>query len=275
MILLHPITRREIHAEACEWVSGGAYFRCPSTGFEWFYPQPSNVPVFPDFSEVAEAILQNPDAETILNAMPVNEIAALAWVEKNVRRGARIVELFAETGRFAWLLKDRGFEVYLADPLASHVSALSKKGFRAVQALSPSELPGDYVEPEAVIILESLVRLPDPLRYVESVRRRFPKASIYLTVPTMRRPLMILRSSSGVGYPPDFLTRWTKAALHLLLEEAGYKAHSKIIRPRFASEFSYKSWKNFLFWKLSSLFMWANGELEFSLAAWGSPRQDT
>lgn len=272
MILTHPISGRETHAEAAEWLPGCAYFRCPKTGLEWLDPVPENAPVFPDFSVYADGLLAGAAPGIIGALLEPNERAALAWTHANVARGARIVELFAETGRFAWQLRSEGYDVRLADPLASHVAVLRKHGFTAQQSASPEDLPASWADADAVIILESIVRSPRPAALMAALRARFPRAQVFLTAPSMRRPLKLPGVDRRTGYPPDFLTRWTVAALRELLAAHGYAARGRAVTPRLLASAGRRGWRGKIYLALMVLLMRMSREYEFSVSAWGRPR---
>mgnify|MGYP001611834126 CR=1 FL=1 len=273
MILKHPITGRETHAEAVEWLPGCAYFRCGRTGLQWLEPQPISGPVYPDFSEDADDLLGRATPELIKTWLTPNEQAALEWVRGNLSPGAEIVELFAETGRFAWQLRSFGYEVRLADPLAAHVSVLRKHGFTSMQTANPAELPPDWSEADAVIILESLVRVAQPAVFMAALRARLPRAQVFITAPSLRRPLKLPGVDRRTGYPPDFLTRWTVEALRELLATSGYVAHGRSITPGMLRSLrKRRRWRGRVFVVFQVLLMIASGEYEFSVSGWGRPR---
>lgn len=270
MILKHPISGHETAAEAVEWLPGCAYFQCPKTKLQWLDPQPEHGPGFPDFSDYSKVLLKNASEEDLLRTLPPNENAALEWITKQIRPRAKIVELFAEAGRFAWLLRAKGFEVCVSDPLANHVSVLRSHNFDAEKANSPDDLPDTWSDADAVIILESIVRVAQPGAFMHTLRRRFPKAKVFITAPSLRRPLKLHGVDRRVGYPPDFLTRWTKPALLELFHYAGYEASSRVITPLLMSTVHKARWRGKVYVSVLSLMMKISREYEFSLSAWGT-----
>lgn len=270
MLTRHPLTRAEVAAPVSEWLPGCVFLRCPKTGLEWLHP--AGEEVFPDFAGWAEEMHRAGEAGTFASMTPPFERAALAWTRQYVPPGAEIVELFAETGRFAWQLRRGGYRPLLADPLGSHVSMLNRHGFEARQARTPEELPAGWINPAAVFILESLVRLQDPLRLLDAVRNRFPNALLYVTVPSPRRPLKLPDNHFRSGYPPDFKTRWTLPALRLAVAQAGYDVRARTITPGLITAVPPARWKRRLFNVAVNALLWVNRELEFSYAAWGRPR---
>lgn len=273
VILKHPITGREIHARAVEWLLGAAYFHSARSGVQWLDPLPSGGPVFPDFSAYADELLGSATPGQIAALLPPNECAALEWVRESLSANAKIVELFAETGRFARQLQSSGYTIYLADPLAAHVAVLRKHAFTAVCATNPAELPADWSDAEAVIILESIVRVPRPGEFMAAVRAHFPRAKIYLTAPSLRRPLKMPGVDHRTGYPPDFLTRWTAPALRELLDASGYESRARRITPRMLRSAANRGWRGRMFVVAMILLMAVSGEYEFSVSAWGRPRE--
>lgn len=270
MITRHPITREETAVTATDWFSGCSYLRCPRTGFEWLDPAPPSV--FPDFSVYADRLLREDNPVALRDHSPPFERAADAWVRTHVPTGATVVELFAETGRFAWHLRRNGYRVQLADPVTNHVATLQRHGFCAVQFADVGSIPGSWSDPAAVVVLESLIRLPDPRGFLESIRSRWPRALIYVTVPSPRRPLKLADVDHRGGFPPDFLTRWTRPALHEALTLAGYDVNSATLTPASHRFVEPGRWKRRLFNVAFDLMLRANREFEFSYAAWGVPR---
>lgn len=272
MILQHPITGHETHAEVAEWLPGCAYFRCPRTGLQWLDPMPANVPVFPDFSSYADNLLSVATPDLIKSAMPPNEQAAMEWVNKQLRPRSKIVELFAEVGRFAWLLRSSGYGVCLADPLASHVAVLRKYGFTTVQAANPAELPAEWADADAVVILESIVRLPQPGAFMAELHARFPRAQVFLTAPSFHRPLKIPGVDRRAAYPPDFMTRWTVPALRELLASHGYISEGHMVTPRLLATSRDRRWRGRIYEALMIVPMLVSREYKFSVSASGRPR---
>jgi hypothetical protein len=270
MILRHPLTRHEIAVEASDWFAGCAYFRCPRTGFEWLHPAPASV--FPDFSHYADRLHRENHPVSFRDHTPPFERAALAWVKKELRPGATIAEFFAETGRVAWHLQRDGYKIQLADPVANHVMMLRRHGFDAVQSADANSLPASWGEPDAVLILESLIRLSDPRGFLESLRRRWPRARLFVTVPSPRRPLKLEGVNHRGGFPPDFLTRWTLPALHEALTLSGCQTRSWIVTPASHRLVEPGRWKRRVFNAAFDLMLRANGEFEFSFAAAATPQ---
>jgi len=269
MILKHPISGHEVHAVAAEWLPGCAYFRCRQTGLQWLDPIPPGAPVFPDFSRYADGQLDAASPETIVLSMPPNEIVGREWVQKELQPAAKIVEFFAETGRFACWLRFSGYRVYLADPLDAHVAVLRKHGFPAEQTADPADIPREYCDADAVIVFESLVRLKDPGKFIRAIRDNFPKAKIFLTAPSMRRSLKVHGVDRRCGYPPDFLTRWTVPALRALLQANGYNARAKAITPQLFARWNEQTLARKLYLLLMVPLMFLSKEYEFSVSASG------
>jgi hypothetical protein len=241
------------------------------SGVEFLDPQPANVPVFPDFSAYGDELFAK-SRSAVLETIQPNERFALAWAKRHLSAGAPVVELFAESGRFAWLLRDAGFRVHVADPLASHAAMLGRHGLPSVQALCPDSTTA-WPEPAAVFVLESIVRLPRPRAFVEQVRTRFPGAKIFLTAPSPHRPLKLPLINNRGGYPPDFMTRWSAPALGALLKHAGYETVVEAaITPMLTRLTSRTRPKRLLFNFGWSTLLRLAGEYEFSVSAWSAPR---
>ncbi len=272
MILQSPITLREVDARPTEWLPGCAYFECPESGVQFVNPVPAVSPVFPDFAAYGDELLTQlrTDRTPLAADTPPVERHALAWARRHLPPGAPVIELFSECGRFAWQLRDAGFEVRTADPLASHVAVLRRHGFPSEHSLCPDGTDGP--PPAAIFILESIVRLPQPRRFVEDLRRRFANAHLYVSAPSQRRSLKLPGVRQRAGYPPDFVTRWTAAALRSLLVHSGYEAEGATVTPMLTRLTPRGRFKRRLFVLAWTTLLRLGGEYEHSVVAWGRPR---
>jgi hypothetical protein len=181
------------------------------------------------------------------------------------------LELFAECGRFACILRQDGYGVHTVDPLESHTRVLRKHGFESVTG-QLAAVPAAWPAPFAVFILESIVRIHEPRALIEGIRARWPRALLYLTAPSLRRSLK-LPHVIGRGYlPPDFATRWDATSLRHLLVCSGFAAVSGTITPMAVGRLPATRWKRRLFNLVSTLPLRLNGEYAFSEWAAGVPR---
>lgn len=274
MILPCPVCREERHAPATDWLAHGAYHRCSICGVEFVEPKPP-AEVYPDFSDYGETLLSRATEPYFMSDREQpSEIHARRWARRHISAGAPILELFAECGRFSWLIRSDGFAVRTADPLPAHVALLRRHGFESVVGQLDA-VPDDWPAPAAVFILESIVRVQDPRRLIEGIRVRWPTAMLYVTAPSTRRSIKLPGSTSRGYLPPDFITRWDAPALIGLLRTAGYSAEGGVISPMAVRRLPATRWKRRLFNLGWTLPLRLNGEYCFSEWAASLPSSRT
>jgi hypothetical protein len=228
--------------------------------------------VFPDFSVYGDGLLSRAHEPFVMSdhEQP-SEIHARHWARTHLPAGASVVELFAESGRFAWLLRQDGYAVRTVDPLESHAKVLRKHGFECVTGQFAA-VPAEWTAPAAAFILESIVRVRDPRTLVESIRVRWPHTQLYVTAPSLKRSLK-LPGVTGRGYlPPDFVSRWDASSLRRLLEVSGYAADGGTMTPMTVRRLPPTRWKRRLLNLALTLPLRLNGEYTFSEWAAGVPR---
>lgn len=207
-----------------ELLDEGAFRQCPGCGLEFVRPLPRGVPTFPDFSaygrDLLDRISTSGGAEEALLA---TERIVLGALRGSLGAGARVLELCAESGRFLAAARAAGFEVSAADPLPSHCAVLRDHGIPAATGMLEA-VPAEWRAPDAVVLLESLVRFPEPGVLLEGIRRRFPNARVHVVVPSPRQSLKLPEFAQRLAYPPDHLTRWSRSSLQAVLHRAGYRA---------------------------------------------------
>jgi SAM-dependent methyltransferase len=251
-------------AEALD--GGAAYLRCGACGVEWADPLPDGVPVFVDFTDAGRVMFDELRAGSPLAEMLTpNEALLLAALGRDVKPGGTVLELCCESGRFLAALRDAGFQPLGADPLPRPAPMLREQGFEVVQG-GPAEVPAEW-QPDAVVMLESLVRFPDPVGLLAEVRARFPRAVVHLAVSSPRQSLKLPENDRRHNYPPHHLVRWTERGVAAALERAGYRARTRTTR----------AWLNWprrrgAFGNTLALVLRLAGQAEYSFLAAGTPR---
>ncbi len=256
-------------ASLVERLEDCSFFRCAACGLQYVDPVPAATPVFRDFSDHAPSLPSDEGGGSGDElALTSNELSILRLLRRHIQPKATVLELCCESGRFLAALKRAGFTPLGMDPLPTHVAALRENGFDATIGMVEAYPPG-LPAPKAVVLLESLVRFPEPLEVLTSIRERFPEALLCCSVPSPRRSLKVPEFDRRLDYPPDHLTRWTPAALRKALARAGYASESGLARVNLVRRRG--SRRSRLLRRAFALFLRTTGEDEYSLIATGRP----
>jgi SAM-dependent methyltransferase len=159
-----------------------------------------------------------------------------SWIIRNIPAGGRILDLGCGPGNFLAALSDRGYRAFGLDIAAKAVQRLQALGFQVAQG-SIEDYPEEWPpELDAVVMIEVLEHLENPVETVQRVRHRFPAATLLITVPS---PYfwMARKGRLPSDYPPNHLTRWTPRALEQVLKRVGYTPRI-IIPPPSPSEWT-------------------------------------
>lgn len=249
-----------------EPLDGSSFYVCGHCGAEHVAPLPEGVPVFQDFTDYARGLFQElKGGAPIAEALTPNEEIVLERMKRDLSPGDAVLELCCETGRFLAALKAHGFRPYGVDPLARPMELLREEGFPVEVGLVEA-VPMEWPQPKAVVILESIVRFPEPVTLLRQVRERFPGATVYMTVPSPRRSLKLPDFDRRNAYPPHHLVRWTEKAMVAALEKAGYRAKGETRHVRV-------NWpmRRGVFGNTLSVALRLMGEAEYSHLAVGRP----
>jgi hypothetical protein len=245
-----------------------SFLLCPECGLQHVCGIDNAVPVFQDFSQATAAMSACAGGNGGGLRLTPNERTVLAWLGRNVHRHSPVLELCCESGRFLMALRSSGFEPLGMDPLASHVEVLRAEGITVAHGAVDS-YPDGWPEAKAVVMLESLVRFPNPAGIIEGIRRRFPSAFLCVSVPAPRRSLKVPEFDRRLDYPPHHLTRWTRPALKRLLARAGYRSRSWVCHVRM--NWNQGSLKKRLLRIAFAASLRLLGEFDYSICAIGLP----
>jgi hypothetical protein len=208
-----------------------------------------------------EPVFETPRDESLSRT----ERLALAWLAEKGK--GPVVILCCGAGRLLAELRERKFQPLGLDPLAANVDSLSGRGFD-VRAGMAEAAPSTWPEPSAILLLESLVRFPNPVAVLTEVRKRFPKSMLYVSVPGWRS-LMVPAFERRRDYPPDQLTRWTPKALKAAFVRAGYRPQ---VERRHVDLNVFRGSLRTRFLKAAfALFLRITGESEEAIVGWGTP----
>ncbi len=203
------------------------FLRCANCGLQFVTPLPANIPVFVDFSNAARELFASLKAGlNIRTILTPSEDIALRWIKRSGRSGSAVLEICFESGRFLEALKRQGYAPFGVDPLSEHTALAREHGFCVNEGLVDSCGP-EWPSTGLVVMLESLVRFPDPIAFLSSIKSKFPSASLIVSVPSPNRSLKSPGFDRRSDYPPHYLTRWTRQSLRIAMERAGYNCSVK------------------------------------------------
>jgi 2-polyprenyl-3-methyl-5-hydroxy-6-metoxy-1,4-benzoquinol methylase len=135
-----------------------------------------------------------------------------------------LLDIGCGDGGFLELVKKRGWKVAGFDYDERVAQAARDKGLSDVSAEEFLDFVRRRKEGEfdAVTLFDVLEHTPEPLRFLEEVRRILrPGGALAVTLPNALRPLPWGREEHD--YPPHHFTRWTPKALREFLENNGFR----------------------------------------------------
>lgn len=234
------ICEKKIKAEPVEFCGKYSIYCCPYCGLQFADPLDYNPGIYdeaykgldtPDSIKAGRysSLMDSSSNRIILTSY---EHLIMKWLKDNLPASAYVLDLGCGTGKFLAALQKEGFFPLGMDVATEPIKMLKDKGYQ-VTVGSIKDYPPDWPTPDAIILLEVLEHLPNPLEFLENLKACFPRAPLLLSVPSPYRWNLKMGREKG-DYPPNHLTRWTKKALSLALEKAGYKA--KVILPKVTPE---------------------------------------
>jgi 2-polyprenyl-3-methyl-5-hydroxy-6-metoxy-1,4-benzoquinol methylase len=136
----------------------------------------------------------------------------------------KLLDIGCGDGGFLALAQSRGWRVAGFDYDARVARAAREKGLQDVSSeefLTFMRRRPDE-EFDAVTLFDVLEHTPEPLRFIEEVRRLLrPGGNLAVTLPNALRPLPWGREAHD--FPPHHFTRWTPETLKNFLENNGFK----------------------------------------------------
>lgn len=153
---------------------------------------------------------------------------AVKWLNKNMAKNSVIFDLGCGNGRMLTVLRNRGFRVFGMDIADEPINFLKSKGFEVALG-TINDYPKDWPSPDTILMLEVLEHLPEPFETLRDIRSQFERSAIVISVPSPHRWSLKNRAREPQDYPPHHFTRWSKNAISILLDKAGY--HPVVVTP--------------------------------------------
>ncbi len=142
-----------------------------------------------------------------------------------VPAGGRVLDAAAGTGAFAAMLREAGFAVTAAEPSAAAATHARERWGLPVEAGSALDLPGPF---DAIVIVDLLHRLADPLDFLSSCAARLGPSGIVLIDQPLRQRDEGHRELRAAGSPDLDLLRpeeyafvFTESSLDRLVSRSG------------------------------------------------------
>lgn len=188
---------------------------------------------YSDQFQVTKLLRKQP--EKVYSFLSSNQSFALRQINKRFKKGRKILDIGCGSGSFLFALKQCGYIPFGVDIVSPVIEELRLAGFNVVQG-SAEDVPKGWGDFEVITLFEVLEHLPDPIKFLDGIKSRWPNASLILSVPDPKRINLLFQEREKADYPPHHLTRWTPKALKILLSRAGYKEFKiKRFRPRGSS----------------------------------------
>jgi SAM-dependent methyltransferase len=165
-------------------------------------------------------LLQNPAAATVALA-PVQR-KALSYLKKNFEAGAPVLDIGCGSGLFLQALRGAGYDQHGVEVAGPVVDFLQGAGFDIFHG-TVNDVPDGRFDPIICTSFFVLHHVIDPLDFLTTIRRKFPRSSLLLTEHYFGRNPYELGS---LNLPPRRLTCWNPGSLALALEKAGFRPRS-------------------------------------------------
>ena len=100
-------------------------------------------------------------------------------------------------------LKSLGFEPLGIDVSERAVNILRQNRFKAIQGNTIDCYSNSWSEPSAILLLEVLEHLPDPVDFLHSIHKKFPRVPVLATSPSLTRWQFRTLPREAGAYPPN------------------------------------------------------------------------
>jgi SAM-dependent methyltransferase len=165
-------------------------------------------------------LLRNPAAAR--SAMAPVHRKALSYIEKNFERESPVLDIGCGSGLFLQTIQGAGYAPYGVEVAGPVVDFLHRAGFDVFHG-TVNNVPDGRFDPIVCTSFFVLHHVTDPLDFLTTIRRKFPRASLLLTEHYFGRNPYELGS---LNLPPRRLTCWNPGSLALALEKAGFRPRS-------------------------------------------------
>jgi SAM-dependent methyltransferase len=174
---------------------------------------------------------------------------ALRWLKSHVAPGSVVLDIGCGAGIFLTQLERAGFKPVGLDVSDTLAEVLRDKGFR-IHVGSVDEYPRDWPQPQAIVALEVIEHVPDPIGFLRGIRERFPGVPLLMTTPSPRSWALQFGIRLPVDYPPHHLMWWSERSLKLAVLSAGYESADLAFHSVLSEELYYTASTWFIFHRL-------------------------
>jgi len=155
----------------------------------------------------------------IEQVLPRTQKRALDYIERVAGRGASVLDIGCGSGLFLEAASRRGYEVSGVEVAEPAVRFTQGQGYRVFHG-TVEETPEDWSDPDVCTAFYMIHHVTDPGRFLETIRRKFPRAHLVLTEHYLGEgPKKI----APMNLPPRRLTIWTQESLRVALTNAGFE----------------------------------------------------
>ncbi|TAK35863.1 MAG: class I SAM-dependent methyltransferase [Chloroflexota bacterium] len=171
---------------------------------------------------------------------------AIRWLREHVPPGAIVLDVGCGAGLFLPLIEQAGFVPIGIEISETLVNFLRAKEFR-VHLGSVEDYPAQWPQPQAIMVMEVIEHVPDPVGFLRAIRQRFPTVPLLLSTPSPRSWAARLGVRPAVDWPPNHLLRWSEQSLRIALQSAGYNSIELSFGPVLSQEIvpTFSSWLMF------------------------------
>lgn len=139
---------------------------------------------------------------------------ALEVIKENIPKESIILDIGCGNGAFLEALKREGYQPIGIDPSKVAIDRLKKKGYTVCHG-TLDDIKQELPEPRLCTSFRVIHHSPDPVGFVRSIKKRFPKSLLFITD--------CGNEEREERRPPRHLTIWTQKSFKKLLEKNGYK----------------------------------------------------
>jgi SAM-dependent methyltransferase len=150
------------------------------------------------------------------------ERAIFRAIRRDLPPHSVVLDIGCGYGRFLAVLRQASYVPIGIDIAEPPIKILQEEGFTAFRG-SVDEYPKNAPHPKAITLMEVLEHVIDPVGFISAINSHFPKARLYISVPSHRRWLLKNGPRQASDYPPHHWYHFTPKTLRYILEKNGYK----------------------------------------------------
>lgn len=137
------------------------------------------------------------------------------------------VEYGCGDGSFLRLAARSGIKGHGVDLSARAVHLCKAQGFDAFLFDEASRLPD--VQADALVLLQTIEHLPDPVGFLRSLLKRIPARTLVLSAPC--HEALLGHTRDPLSWPPHHFTSWSEKGFQSLAEKIGYRVLCTVSEP--------------------------------------------